>query len=175
MIRLISKEVQRKRETGFSIIELLVVMTIIVIMSSVVMVSLSLSRAKARSARQKTDLKLTALALQSYYIDNSSYPTTGGVWYSSESGDTYSDNGGNYIPGLAPVYMDALPRSRGGPATCGVGSKNAYLYRSDGINYKLLMNCGPDGTWTSSDEFYDPVRTTWAWAICSNSSTCATW
>jgi len=153
-------------------------MSIIAIMSTIVLASVSMARQKARNAQQKTDLKSVALALQSYYIDNSSYPSTGGAWYSSEAGDAVSNNEGVYIPNLAPSYIPALPRSRGGPVSAAPacsGAKNAYRYRSDGTNYKLMIYCGPEGTWTSSDEYYDPVYSSYAWSVCSRSSVCASW
>lgn len=90
-----------------------------------------------------------------------------------------SNNGGNWIPGLAPTYISVLPRDpRGGTSqiqpTCG-GWQAAYLYLSNGTNYKLLSHCAPDNPWTSGDTFYDPVRPTWAWKVCSGEPACSSW
>lgn len=162
---------------GFTLIELLVVIAIIGILSSVVLASLNSARSKARDARRKADMKQIQLALELYYDSNGSYPVGG--WFSSEPGDNASNNGGNWIPGLAPTYIPSLPRDpRGGASsiqpTCS-SWKSAYLYLSadGGKNYKLLAHCAPENAWTSSDSFYDPVRPTHAWMLCSGPPACA--
>jgi type II secretion system protein G len=159
---------------GFTLIELLVVIAIIGMLASIILASLNSARAKARNARRQVDLKELQTALELYYSDNNGYPSTGGGWYSSETGDALGNNGGAYIPGLAPNYIAALPRSPGGPSLCG-GWKNSYLYQSDGTNYKLLAHCGPEGTWNSNNGFYDPSRPTWAWMVCSGQPACTAW
>ncbi|MEK7664711.1 MAG: prepilin-type N-terminal cleavage/methylation domain-containing protein [Patescibacteria group bacterium] len=133
---------KNKLLTGFTIIEIIVVIAIIAVLSGIVMVNVGNARAKARDARRKSEMRDLQKALVMYYANNGSFPSTGGSYYSSESGDQVSNNGGNYIPGLTPTYMSALPRDpRGGTSqiqpTCG-SWKSAYLYRSDGVNYKLL-------------------------------------
>ncbi len=164
---------------GFTLIELLVVIAIIGILASIVLVSLNGAYAKARDAHRRADLETFQAALELYYNDNGSYPSTGGALYSSETGDVQSNNNGNWIPGLSPTYIATLPHSPGGPVLAGNcttgGYKNAYEYRSDGVNYKLLAHCGPEGTWTSSDSEYDPVRPTTTWMVCSGEPACSTW
>ena len=163
---------------GFTLIEMLVVMTIIAIMASVVIVSMGKSRARGRDARRKTDLKQLEIALITYYDEYRVFPSTNGVWFSSESGDGASYNSGNYIPGLAPVYITNLPRDPGGvknaSASCN-GWKAAYLYKSNGLSYKLLSHCSQESTWDSASEFYDPVRPTWGWKACGGFLACTTW
>lgn len=170
---------------GFTLIELLVVMAIIAILSSVVLFAVSKARARGRDAKRNSDMKQIEVAL-SYFYDSAgangikSYPSTGGAWYSSESGDNVSNNGGDWVPGLAPNYIDALPRNPGGGeindnVNCGSGVKSSYRYKSDGHSYKLLAYCSPEATWNSSYTFYDPVRPTWAWMVCAGSTACTTW
>lgn len=169
-----------QKQKGFTIIEIIVVIAIIAVLSSIVMVNVGNARAKARDARRKSEMRGLQKALVMYYAANGSFPSTGGNYYSSEPGDQVSDNGGNYIPGLTPTYMSGLPRDpRGGTSqiqpTCG-SWKAAYLYRSDGINYKLLSHCAPESIPSAGQPFYDPVRPTWAWMVCSGDATaCNTW
>lgn len=59
---------------GFTIIELLVVIAIIAILSSVVLVSLNGTQAKARDARRMEDMSSLQKALQLYMIGNGHYP-----------------------------------------------------------------------------------------------------
>ena len=59
---------------GFTLIELLVVIAIIGILSSVVLVSLQSSRAKARDAKRIADIGSVQQALALYYDSNNTYP-----------------------------------------------------------------------------------------------------
>jgi prepilin-type N-terminal cleavage/methylation domain-containing protein len=164
---------------GFTLIELLVVVAIIGLLSSVVMASLNGARTKARDAVRKTELKQIQTALEMYYNTNNAYPIGG--WYSSEPGDASGNNGGNWIPGLAPTYISSLPRDpRGGASLinppCSPPWQASYHYYSpNGVNYKLLSHCAPENAWTSSDSFYDPVRPSWAWKLCSGEPACSGW
>lgn len=168
------------RSKGFTLVELLVAVSIVSLLSIVGFVSYTSANKRARDARRREDLKAVQAALELYFAANNSYPTTGGNWYSSEPGDQVTNNGGNYIPGITPTYMSILPRDpKGGTspwAICRAGGwQAAYLYKSDGVNYKLLSNCGPENTWTSSDSFYDNARSTWAWKVCSDEPACSSW
>lgn len=64
------------KKKGFTLIELLVVIAIIGILSSVVLVSLTSARAKARDAKRIADVEAIKAALALYYDTNSSYPLT---------------------------------------------------------------------------------------------------
>lgn len=85
---------------GFTLIELLVVIAIIGILSSIVMVSLSSSRAKARDAKRVADIKSIQLALALYYTDYGMYPEQIYAGSSGSAPDT----------GLAPTYLPTVPR-----------------------------------------------------------------
>lgn len=131
----------------------------------------------ADEERRATLLEVAA-TLQQYYVNTGTYPTTGNTWYSSESGDVLSTNGGAYIPNLMPTYLSALPRDPVGGASTNTSCttanwKQAYAYRSDGARYKLVSHCSSTGTWSSSDALYDSVRPTWAWKVCSDATSCA--
>ena len=165
----------RVKPKGFTLIELLIVISIIGILAGLTLASYNNSQSKARDAQRKTDLKDLQKALQQYYQDNSQYPFTANVcclWYSSEPDETrVSNNGGDWIPGLSPNYIVKLPRDpKGGPGGVNLHPdcpnwKRGYLYASNGTNYKLLSSCAPEGQVSSSDPFYDPTRSTWAWQI----------
>ncbi|HEY4503120.1 MAG TPA: type II secretion system protein [Candidatus Paceibacterota bacterium] len=64
----------KKRKSGFTIIELLVVVAIIGIMATVVIVALGPARTKARDARRVADIKGIYTAMQLYYADYGTFP-----------------------------------------------------------------------------------------------------
>lgn len=94
----------RKRLKGFTIIELLVVITIIGILTSSVTFAAGKANDKARDARRKEDLKNLSTALKLYYLDFGSYPESG------VDGEATSSEGANWIPGLVPTYIKELPK-----------------------------------------------------------------
>lgn len=100
------------KKNAFTLIELLVVIAIIGVLLSIVMVSLSTARAKARDARRVSDIKNIQLALETYYNDNLKYPTT--------------------LAQLTPTYISPLPTDPLG-RNCGLNSSNAYI--TTGGNY----------------------------------------
>ncbi|MEK7564624.1 MAG: type II secretion system protein [Patescibacteria group bacterium] len=62
-----------KTNKGFTLVELLVVITIIGILASVVLVSLNSARGKARDAKRLGDVRQIALALEFCYNDLGKY------------------------------------------------------------------------------------------------------
>ncbi|MFZ2831725.1 MAG: prepilin-type N-terminal cleavage/methylation domain-containing protein [Minisyncoccia bacterium] len=151
-----------KKQKGFTLIELLVVISIVGILSGVVLSTLNSARAKARDAQRYSDLYQIRTALNMYFSDIGVYPSTL-PWILPNSGyQTICNNGINastipfsnsgatgWIPNLAPLYIPSLPSD---PQGClGVGNYHGYLYKSNGIDYKIMMDwsaeiadqCGP--------------------------------
>lgn len=169
---------------GFTLIELMVVIAIIGILTSIGLVSFSGARAKANDAKRRADLKTLQTALEGYYNDNNAYPSTAGSWYSSETDErgSVARRGGDWIPGLAPKYLKQLPKDPAGgqglsSLTPGCPNWNkSYLYLStDGSEYTLLSHCSIEATPLNNqkDALYDPTRPTWAWKVCSGQTGCS--
>lgn len=62
-----------KNKNGFTLIELLVVISIIGMLSTVVLVSLSSARSKARDTRRRQDIATMQKAVELYFNDNGNY------------------------------------------------------------------------------------------------------
>lgn len=61
---------------GFSLLELLVAMAIIGLLAAIAIPQFSSYRARAVDSQMKSDLKNAALAMESYFADKKSYPTS---------------------------------------------------------------------------------------------------
>lgn len=99
---------------GFTLVELLVVVSIIALLSTVTISSLNSARARARDAQRELDIKTIQTALESYYISNGVYPQTSNV-YSYEAGwqNTFGAALGINIP-VDPINESSLPAHSGG-------------------------------------------------------------
>lgn len=62
---------------GFTLVELLIVMAIIAVLSSVVIASMVSTRMKSRDAHRITDIKEVQKALEIYFDTNQTYPPSG--------------------------------------------------------------------------------------------------
>lgn len=63
-----------KRNKGFTLIELLVVVAILGLLATIVAVSLTSARARARDSRRVSDVRQVELALELYYAAHLEYP-----------------------------------------------------------------------------------------------------
>ncbi|MBU6447455.1 type II secretion system GspH family protein [Patescibacteria group bacterium] len=98
-----------QKQKGFTLIELLVVIAIIALLASVIMLSLSNARQKARDAKRVADVKQMASAFELYFSKNNTYPAS--IAALVADGDT----------GVAPV----APAPQDGSCTV---AQNTYTY-----------------------------------------------
>lgn len=173
---------QTELQKGFSLIELMVTIGIIGLLASIVVTSLASARKNSHETARRADLVQVQKALEGYYTANSSYPTTGaplggpctGTWFgTSVNGGSKTTSGANaYIPNLTGNYLGTLPID---PLHTTTGW-SGYNYCSDGISYKLILNdVGPESFPALGELFYDPVRPTTAWMVCSGTTACNNW
>lgn len=97
---------RRKKKTGFTMIEVLVVVTILAIATTTGIVTMQGTQLNSRDARRKSDLEKIKVALEDYYNDNQCYPAAGSL-------DVCGDS--NLDP-----YLKEIP--------CDPRTKNAYGY-----------------------------------------------
>lgn len=104
-----------KKQKGFTLIELLVVIAIIGLLSTLAVVSLNSARVKSRDARRISDIKQVQTALEMWYNDIQTYPTSltlNGTAAIASAGVTYMaktpvdpTNSGGYVY----TYTSASP------------------------------------------------------------------
>jgi len=143
------------KASGFTIIEVLIVVMIIAFLAGMAVPYWEENLATSRDAKRKADLRVMVLALEAYNRTNGEYPDTLGVW----RGDAPAFGGfgydaAGYIPGLVPTFMQALPKD---PDSNYPAGDQGYVYNSDGTDFKLIANQLAESI-GAGDPFYDPQR-----------------
>lgn len=132
---------------GFTLVELLVVISLIGVLTTLVVANLNSARERARDAARKSDLRNIQTALRLYYNDVGAYPT-------SNSGAPVACDGtctwGASWENAGITYMGTLP---GDPL-----SDQSYVYTYvDDENY-TLKSCLEN---KSDDKGETETNTTW--------------
>lgn len=109
-----------KRKTGFTLIELIISVSIIAIISAIGLVSYSQTQLIARDAKRKADLRSIAVALELYNQTNKRYPCSGDTqFFFSTSAtpfwitDSISQGNCNNTLPLTPLnssYINFMPK-----------------------------------------------------------------
>ena len=126
-----------KNKKAFTLIELLVVIAIIGLLATLSVLALNNARAKSRDAKRVADIKQMQTALELYFNDKQSYPTSSEMTTSIFSTST---NG-------TSTYMQVIPTSPNPQATACTGA-DVYTYTQDSagasysLNYCLEGNVG---------------------------------
>lgn len=90
---------------GFTLIELLIVVAIIAILAAIAVPNFLEAQVRSKASRVKSDLRSLATAVESYYVDNNSYPAT-------DSSDPAGNGAGygfgiNLVPGASINLLGA--------------------------------------------------------------------
>jgi prepilin-type N-terminal cleavage/methylation domain-containing protein len=93
----------QKKHFGFTLIELLIVVAIIAILAAIAIPNFLAAQTRAKVSRAKGEIKTLATALESYYVDNTSYPN---------DYDTIAD-GPWYIPDAVTTPIAYIGKSQG--------------------------------------------------------------
>ena len=131
-----------KKFLGFTLVELLVVISIIGILSSFAVVQLNQARIKARDALRKGDMSQMRTALNLYYDDELGYPICGTWSGTSEdfgaTADCYNGALTTALSGGTRPYMANIPTDPKNP-TNSPSQSATYLYRyvSNGSEYAI--------------------------------------
>ncbi|MES2966249.1 MAG: prepilin-type N-terminal cleavage/methylation domain-containing protein [Patescibacteria group bacterium] len=140
-----------KHFKGFTLVELMVAISIIGILSSIVYANFGEARKSSRDDIRKTSLKELQLAIEFYKAQNDRYPAAGcGVAAGSYAEASASCT--DYITGLVPDYIPALPRDPNSENTAGQG----FMYRTDasGDDYKLMVKDSVEVKFTTTGDEY---------------------
>ena len=151
------------RQSGFTIIEMLIVVTILAMLAGILIPVLEDAASSSRDSRRASDLKTMQTALASFQRVNGAYPDTTGNWQGDATGvgSSHGYDATGYCPGLVPDFIPALPKD---PSPDLPDAANGYQYRSDGVDYKFVALGGPE-TFPTGNPFFDPSNATTGWQI----------
>ena len=125
-------------QDGFTLIEIMVVILIIGLLALMVVPRLRGVADRAKRTKAQADIQELKQALDRYYLDNGSYPTTDQGLQALVSPPSAGRLPSNYEQG---GYIEKLPNDPWG---------NQYFYQSDGSTY-ALKSFGPDGVQSADD------------------------
>ena len=136
--------IQRKRNSGFTLLELLLVMAILVVLASLsTFAILNLQR----TSLQKTafmEIQTLSKACKMYKLNVGSFPSSLNDLYANPTGLSRTQWGGPYIED--PVAADPWQRP--------------YTYGADELNDRVtITSAGPDGQAGTQDDVPDPATT----------------
>jgi prepilin-type N-terminal cleavage/methylation domain-containing protein len=126
MKKLLSNKLKYKatKQPGFTFIELLVVVSIISLLSSITLVALVNTRRSARDVLRKEDINTLTNAINLYFQEKGIYPTSTDPSYSFQGIDTTGN--GNFIPELQTEGY--IPKQILGPSGPGLYGLGEYWY-----------------------------------------------
>lgn len=121
----------KKSTSGFTIVELLIVIVIIAILAAITIVTYNGIQERARYSSMKSDITTINKAILMYYADNGTYPTaTPGSSYVTAANSVQTLN----IPGLSPTYISKIPII----PNDGKGGYYAYIVSASATEYKII-------------------------------------
>jgi general secretion pathway protein G len=125
---------ERSPEHGFTLVELMVVIVIIGLLTTIVVINVLPSQDKARVEKAKADIALIEQGLEMYRLDNLNYPATGDGLQALVTQPASASQAGRYRAG---GYLKRLPEDPwGAPYQYAFpgqhGTFDIYSYGADG-------------------------------------------
>lgn len=148
------------QKTGFTIVELLIVVVVIAILAAITVVAYTGVQQRTRYSIMQSDISTMNKAILMFYSEKGYYPYSG------------TNTGGNVIGGQLniPGLSEYLPTAPRMPAD-GLNGYYAYIWSANGENYKLVRLI-PSGvqlpTVEQANPSPDPTRSGRGWGVWSS-------
>lgn len=122
-----------QKQKGFTIVELLIVIVVIAILAAISIVAYNGIQERARDSQRVQDVKTIAKALEMYYLDNNTFPSSActlGTGCKINGGwSTTSDGSWSHLETqLVPKYLSSLPKDPMASTATAPGISAGYNY-----------------------------------------------
>ena len=124
-----------KNKKAFSLIELLIVITIIGILAVVMLPKITQGPARARDAQRISDIADIANAIEMYKQDNTNYPGTAGTLVMVDTTLGISSYFDTTLPPVDPVTTNVVT---------GLTTNGKYGYRRTATGFQVIANTETD-------------------------------
>lgn len=120
----------KQKQTGFTIVEVLIVIIVIAILATISLMAYSGVQAGARDSQRRHDIGQLAKALELYYADNGRYPTSSGAGSTTinASWSTTADVSWQSITNALRSYMGNVPSDPTSTPNGNVQTSGNYNY-----------------------------------------------
>jgi len=157
---------------GFTVIEMLIIFSIISIIFSYIFITVNNSRSRARDSQRAADLVSLKSAINEYYREKGSYPlavngcsvSTSEAIHWIGAGDRSNCVKENFIVGLTPNFINLLPKDPG-PESLDSGdslSNRGLVYIHDITGdkecYKVVLYMPENANTVKYKSLWDPAR-----------------
>lgn len=146
------KRASHRYLSGFTIVELLIVIVVIAILAAVSVVAYTGIQSRAKDTVRQSDIRQVYKLIEAYYAVHGNYPITAPDIISGSVSATRvrtdaNCNGGTQSSDWVPDLDTALPQSVSNGTKGRSGLRGCYMYASDGVRYVLSawnnMETGP--------------------------------
>jgi type II secretion system protein G len=129
-----------RRQKGFTIVELLIVIVVVAILAAITIVAYNGIQQRARDSQRKNDVKTIVKAIELYYADNGSFPTSNctlgtGCAINSAWTTTADASWPNFVSQLVPQYLASVPKD-----PLATTSTSAAIHGGYNYDYVSLTN-----------------------------------
>ena len=148
----------KKRQSGFTIVELLIVIVVIGILATLVIVTFTGIQQKARNSQRQTDINALDSHLEAYYAQTGSYPSlavlTSSGWIGANMKgldvEALKDpKGGDLQAATDATHYGYAPKA-GGAACTDTGSGTTATSNCDSFTLTATLEGSPSTTYTKS-------------------------
>lgn len=134
---------KERKQQGFTIVELLIVIVVIGILAGLVITTYNGIQQKARNTERTTDLKTFQSQLEAYYASNGSYPGTDSLGTTSGSNVTFI---GTNLKGMDKETLRDPKAAAGDYSLAATPTANKYAYQPTKDDGSACTTAGGDCT-----------------------------